>query len=927
MDNLTLSPTPAAADTGIRVGRTFAAYLAGICALAAVFSVIVHSFATYQVVWTAGDWLLDTNNREIGEAIAVAVCLALAFAAPRFGRETFRKLEWRFSQCAAQRTLAIAVAGLLPVILRLALLPAIQIPKPRIADEFGYLLLADTFASGRITNPTHPMWRFFESLYVFHQPTYASQYPIAQGLMMAVPMALGAHPWFGVLLSAGLMCAALCWMLQGWLPPKWALFGALLAGVRFDAVTSWMNSYWGGATAALGGALLIGALPRLLKHPRVRDALLAGAGLAILSQSRPFEGVLLSVPVGALLLSRLFSARMGRTRIGEARPHIRPLATLAVASLAVIALSLYYNWRVTGHPLLLPYQLHQQIYGTPQNLLWKGPVTTASRLAEFKDIRDNFEWQLGLFQEQSTWSGMGEAVATKFRSVWDFYLEPILSVPLLLLPLALRRQNMRFLFFTCLFVLLAEFLLYPFFYPHYIAPLCGPVLILALQGARYLRTLRFRGKPVGEAMFRWCMVTGVISSVLLVAGAVMSPGFVAEAGTERTRVEQELLKRGGKHLVLVRYTPLHSIHAPWIYNSADVDRSPIVWAREMDEASMLPLLRYYADRQVWIVNPDAQNPKLTPYGERESPQIFAIQNAAGKAPFAGKGVSPGSLVTLFGANLGGAKSGNGESCLVSGIGVERARSHEWSGGGGINAKSERRDLELPDLDASRPGVAVKSRLEPLPRLAFGPSSLNLGAAFVLTGMPTQTPPTAPDPQRLSVRFGDVPARVLCVQQSSENAEEAAATVLVPPGLQGEFVDVIVRSGERESVEKNVPILAANPGILQHLAGGKRSAVLQRSDGSWVSPLNRARRGETLRMFVTGIGAFNDAGPENHLIVGVNNRGAPLEFVNCQECASGIVELGFKVPPETPSGAELALSVAVVVAGKPVYSNASVFAVQ
>ena len=217
---------------------------------------------------------------------------------------------------------------------------------------------------------------------------------------MAVPMALGAHPWFGVLLSAGLMCAALCWMLQGWLPPKWALFGALLAGVRFDAVTSWMNSYWGGATAALGGALLIGALPRLLKHPRVRDALLAGAGLAILSQSRPFEGVLLSVPVGALLLSRFFTTRLTHFKL-----HVRPLAALAVASIAVIAGGLYYNWRVTGHAPLLPYQLHQRIYGTPQETCCgKAPVTTASRLAAFKDIRDNFEWQLGLFQEQSTWA-------------------------------------------------------------------------------------------------------------------------------------------------------------------------------------------------------------------------------------------------------------------------------------------------------------------------------------------------------------------------------------------------------------------------------------------------------------------------------------------------------------------------------------------
>ena len=71
------------------------------------------------------------------------------------------------------------------------------------------------------------------------------------------------------------------------------------------------TSYWGGATAALGGALLIGALPRLLKHPRVRDALLAGTAPAwrFSRKSRPFEGVLLSVAGGGAAVSRGFSPR------------------------------------------------------------------------------------------------------------------------------------------------------------------------------------------------------------------------------------------------------------------------------------------------------------------------------------------------------------------------------------------------------------------------------------------------------------------------------------------------------------------------------------------------------------------------------------------------------------------------------------------
>ncbi len=854
---------------------------------------ILRWFLGNPVLLSVGGALLDTNGREIGEGIAVGAILILAFLAPRLGRKSFARVETRFSEYAANRTLAIVLAGSVPVILRISLLPAIPIPVPRIADEFGHLLLADTFAAGRITNPTHPMWHFFESLYIFHQPTYSSVYPMAQGFMMAIPLALHLHPWIGVMLSAGLMCAAVCWMLQAWLPPKWALLGALIAGLRFDLVTTWMNSYWGGATAAIGGALLMGAMPRLLRQPRIRDVLLAALGLAILSQSRPFEGILLSLPVGLLLLSRLFK-------------NLRVLAPLIAASAVVMAGGLYYNARVTGHAALLPYQLHQRIYGTPQYLLLSTPVLTASRVSEFKDIRDNFEWQLGLFQDQSTFSGFEEALQAKFRSFWDFYLQPIFSVPLLLLPMILRRHDMRFLFWSSLFVLLADFLLYPFFFPHYAAPLSGPILVLVLQGARYLRTLRWRGARVGDAAFRWLATAAALSSALLVLGAALSPGTVVQASTPRSKIEQELERRGGKHLVLVRYTPRHNFQEPWVYNSADVDRAAIVWARELDEASLAPLLKYYSDRQVWMVNADAQVPKLRPYEERNNPQFSALQSATGKNEYVLKGVSPGSLVTLFGANLG---SLNVDGCLISG-----------SAGADVNSSGP--EVKLPGLDGSRPGFEVAGRREDLPRLEIGQSLLNWGAMLMLAR--DRPEPVPADPQGLSVRFGDLAAQVVCVQESGD---EDAATVLVPPELHGEFVDVTVRLAGQQAVEKRVPVVAANPGIFQQLVGGKRTGAVLRPNGSLVSTRNRARRGEMLRMFVTGFGPFSDAAPKFPLIVGVHDRGAPLEFVNCAECSHGVLELGFQVPPDTPPGDQVSLSVAVVVQGKPVYSNPSALAVQ
>src|SRR5215469_3443566 len=205
-----------------------------------------------------------------------AIAIALAYIVPTIGASFFKGLEKSFGVLAHRPRLAVLTVGFAGLAARLAVLPVLPVPQPAIHDEFSHLVIADTFAHWRVTNPTHPMWVHFETFHVNQKPTYASMYYPGQGIVLAVGEVIFGHPFWGVWLSVGAMCAAICWALLGWVPETWALLGGFLAVMSLATFSYWANTYYGGALAAIGGALVLGALPRIKRRQRVRDALLMG---------------------------------------------------------------------------------------------------------------------------------------------------------------------------------------------------------------------------------------------------------------------------------------------------------------------------------------------------------------------------------------------------------------------------------------------------------------------------------------------------------------------------------------------------------------------------------------------------------------------------------------------------------------------------
>jgi hypothetical protein len=329
-------------------------------------------------------------------------------------------------------------------------------------------------------------------------------------------------------------------------------------------------------------------------------------GIAVLGNSRPFEGLVFSLLMGGCLF--IWLVRERRVSVGVV--FKRMVAPMAVV-MALMACEVgYYNWRVTGHPMKMPYMVHIETYGIDPVFVFSKP--RAEPVFRHWDIQNLQETYLRYYLDQrKSWGSLGKATVEKIGDlVQSYFVSFMLLVPLVGLPWALRRDGKLRMMLWSGVVFMGALMLETWMHAHYAAPGAGVFFLLEIEGMRVLNGMASNGRRWGRNVVRGLAVLLAIAfgnTVVKLATAPRDTWYTRrEALIERLRKEPE------RSLVIVKYGPEHNPHREWVYNEADLPNAKVILAQDMGAEQNKELTDYFKDRKVWVLDADAEMPVVAP---------------------------------------------------------------------------------------------------------------------------------------------------------------------------------------------------------------------------------------------------------------------------------------------------------------------------
>lgn len=609
---------------------------------------------------------LNFSYPNLLEASLAFFLICYGYYLPRIGRKFILGFPVSLAPLYRRPSLLVLVAGFLPILLRLALLPIVPAPTPAAMEEFNNILQAQTYAAGRLYNPVHPLAALLQAPQVIQWPHSMSTRPPLAGLFLYLGEVLFRSPFLGNLLSVGCTSAALCWMMVEWLTRRWAATGAVIVTFSYCLFGYWVNSYWCPAPNILGAAILLALVPRIERRPQLWHALAFIPAMALIMGIRPYESGVYTATVllwiGVRFLQPPRRAMLQRAILVFAVP-VCAGGILMGGGLA------WYDLVTTGRATTMPYAIWRQAQCFVPAFLWQplstqaiafldqglakfaawevevampargaGPLAAVSILArQVVTLRDQigpmlllplFCWSSRWFGARPTGYWFIAAAAVTLGLLFASFL--YFGLPLKLLLGVVLYKRWRNPSERLPIVLIAAGLLATsissFYMTIYFSVFLPPLILLTVSGLRKLAVWNpHHGAGVAGMMVLGVFLFTGLQAYSYVASNRMEGSIMSRVDGEPFRDRNMLLDRltqeEGRQLVLVR--DLAPGKSAWqlVWNGVDVDNQRIIWARDLKPAWSAAAIRYFHPRKVWLVemmrvddeHPKPINVRIRPY--------------------------------------------------------------------------------------------------------------------------------------------------------------------------------------------------------------------------------------------------------------------------------------------------------------------------